>query len=241
VAPAVVFVFAVPVRLITFAVALVMVLRVEPDTGDISRILLLLKSATYRLVPSVVMPTGKLNDAPVAAPSLAPAVVAVFAAPVRLITFAVALVMVLRVEPDAGDISRILLLFLSTTYRLVPSVVMSAGLENDAPVAVPSWAPAVVAVFAAPVRLVTFAVALVMVLRVDPDAGDISRILLFELSATYRLVPSVVMPSGQLNVAAVPVPSVAPDTPESEPASVVVAPVAITTLRIRLLTPHSVT
>jgi hypothetical protein len=43
-----------------------------------------------------------------------------------------------------------------------------------------------------------------------PVAITIWRILLLRVSATYSLVPSVVMPVGLLNVAAVPVPSAAP-------------------------------
>src|SRR5512141_1068723 len=77
-------VFALPVTLLTTALALVMAARV-PLEGVIMRILLLAISAAYRLKPSVVMPFGLLNEVAVPAPSAAPAATGVFAAPVRLV------------------------------------------------------------------------------------------------------------------------------------------------------------
>ena len=60
------------------------------------------------------------------------------------------------------------------------------------------------------------------------------RMALLSQSATNRLVPSVVIPAGELNLAAAPVPSVEPDA-LAVPAIVVTTPVEITTLRIVLL------
>jgi hypothetical protein len=57
------------------------------------------------------------------------------------------------------------------------------------------------------------------------------RIELFEVSVTYKLIPSVVMPLGKLNLAAVPVLSADPDVP-AVPARVVTAPVKSTIFRI---------
>ena len=69
----------------------------------------------------------------------------------------------------------------------------------------------------------------------SPEEITILRILLLELSETYRLVPSVVIPNGLLNLALLAVSlslSPYPDVPSGGPASVVTAPLEITTLRI---------
>ena len=67
-----------------------------------------------------------------------------------------------------------------------------------------------------------------------PLAITILRTVLLFVSATYRLVPSVVMPPGPLKRAAVPVASVEP-VKVAVPAGVVTAPLAITILRTVLL------
>jgi hypothetical protein len=74
---------------------------------------------------------------------------------------------------------------------------------------------------AVPANVVTF-----------PDAITIFLMVLLSESATYRLVPSVVMPAGLLKRAAVPDPSVVPEDP-AEPARVV-------TTEPELILPHAI-
>src|SRR3970282_2979814 len=73
-----------------------------------------------------------------------------------------------------------------------------------------------------------------------PVEMTILRILLLPLSATYALMPSVAIPRGLLNRAAVPLASVTPHAPVVLPASVLTSPVAMTILRM-LLAHESVT
>ena len=145
--------FAAPVKLLTTPVAI-----------TILRILLLFVSTTYRFVPSVLRPRGRLKVAAAAAPSSAPAAPAVFGTPVKLLT-----------APVEITTLRILLLFASLTYRLVwvLSMVMPAGWLNVATVAVPSAAPGAPPILGVPVRLLT-----------TPVAITILRILLLPKSAT---------------------------------------------------------
>src|SRR6266571_3724870 len=111
----------------------------------------------------------------------------------------------------------------SATYRLVPvlSTARPPGALNVAAVPVPLALPAAPVVL--PARVVT-----------TPVAMTILRMLLPLRVATYRLVPlpSMAMPGGWLNVAAVPVPSALPATPVVLPAKVVTTPVAMTIRRI---------
>ncbi len=89
-------------------------------------------------------------------------------------------------SPEEITILRILLPCQSATYRLVPSVTMPAGLLNLALLAVAlSVLPDVVVPAGGPANVVT-----------SPEEITILRILLLELSETYRLVPSVVIPYG---------------------------------------------
>lgn len=96
--------------------------------------------------------------------------------------------------PVRGVIFLIRLLPESATKRLIPSVVMPLGVEKLAPTPVPSEDPAK----PDPANVVT-----------TPVAISIRLITRFPESATKRLVPSVVIPFGLLNLAVVPVPLVA--------------------------------
>src|SRR6266496_4340483 len=119
-------------------------------------------SATYRLVPllSTTRPLGCLNVAAVPVPSALPAVPAV---PASVVT-----------TPEAMTIRRMVWLFLSATYRLVPllSTARTWGRLNSAAAPVPSALPAVPAV---PARVLT------------TPAGVILRMVWFLIPAVYRL------------------------------------------------------
>src|SRR5512143_4366143 len=143
---------------------------------SIFRMVLLPVSATYRLVPSDVVPKGKLKVADVTGPSAEPGTPA---EPVRVET-----------SPDAMSIFRMVLLPVSATYRLVPSDVVPKGKLKVADVTGPSAEPGSPA---EPVRVET-----------SPDAMSIFRMVLLPESATYRLVPSDVVPIGRLKGADVP-------------------------------------
>src|SRR4030042_540955 len=107
---------AVPAKVVTSPVAITILRRV-----------FLPESATYRFVPSVVMPYGLLNRAVVPIPSLVPYSPAV---PATVVT-----------SPGAITILLMVLLPESATYRFVPSVVMLKGLLKRAviPIQQPIW------------------------------------------------------------------------------------------------------
>lgn len=103
----------------------------------------------------------------------------------------------------------------SDTYKLPAlSMVKPVGVLNLAAVPVPSVLPAVPAV---PAKVVT-----------TPELITTLRITWLDESATNRLVPSVAIPAGLLNVAAVPVPLAEPTVP-TVPAKVVTAPAELMT------------
>ena len=170
-----------------------------------------------------MIPNGPLNLALLGVSlSVSPAVVVPASGPASVVT-----------SPLEITILRILLLEKSATYRLVPSVAMPAGELNLALLAVAlSVDPAVVIPAGGPANVVT-----------APLEITILRILLLLQSATYRLVPSVVIPYGLLNLALLAVAlSVDPAVviPAGGPANVVTAPLETFTLRILLLL-HSAT
>src|SRR5271169_6815447 len=109
---------------------------------------------------------------------------------------------------------------------LVPSVVIPTGRLNLAAGPVPSVDPD---------RANCGLPAIVVTTRL---AITIFLIVLLPLSDTYRFVPSVVIPSGRLNLAAGPVPSVDPEEAGSDiglPAIVVTTRLVITIFLIVLL------
>src|SRR6266581_4476337 len=135
-----------------------------PVAMTIRRMVWLVLSATYRLVPllSMARPVGRLNRAAVPVPSKLPAVPAVL--PARVVT-----------TPVAMTIRRMLLPPRVDTYRLVPLLSMTKppGWLNVAAAPVPSTLPDVPAV---PARVLT------------TPAGVILRMVwLFLAPAVYRL------------------------------------------------------
>src|SRR3989338_767960 len=127
------------------------------------------------------MPWGELNDANVPVPSAAP----LEPEPAKVVT-----------TPVAITILRTFLFWDSTTYRLLPSVVIPRGLLNDADVPVPSVNPAL----AEPAKDVTAPVRLSGVPCIAPP-----------ISVPAVCPPEVLLPP-------VPVPDQVPlaDTPASE-------------------------
>src|SRR6266704_1231145 len=112
-----------------------------PVAMTIRRMVWLVRSATYRLVPllSMARPLGWLNLAAVPVPSALPAA----PEPASVVT-----------TPEAMTIRRMVWLFLSATYRLVPllSTARPWGRLNSAAAPVPSTLPDVPAV---PARVLT--------------------------------------------------------------------------------------
>jgi hypothetical protein len=161
-------------------------------------------SATKSDVPLVPIPFGPLNRAAAPVPSANPAA---SAPPASVVT------------NPAPSIFRRTWFPASATKRSVPMAAREAGEKNRA---------------AAPVTLstkpVTPAVPAKVVTVPTAPEGVILRIVWLPVSATYTSAPREATPSGEEKLADSPTLSLAPEVPD--PAYVVVAPSAATTLRI---------
>ena len=133
----------------------------------ILRILWLFVSQTYKSFPMAVIPFGLPNFAAAPTPSAIPEV-----PPAKVVTVPS------LISFSAIVILRILLLFVSATYKSLPMAVIACGERNCAAAPTPSAKPSTL-----PAKVVT-----------SPVIVDTLRILWLFVSQTYKSVPIRVIP-----------------------------------------------